>query len=189
MITTAGDGHDASGPVAQGQVTADGSGKFLVKGLPPDNYVLCADVPSAAYLDPCVWGQPIQVTVPPGGTANQTTTLTKGVFLRVRVNDPLGLLPQTVDGVWTPRRLLVGVGYARGAYQGAQNTGVDAGGHGYELVIPAGLPLRLRLFSHDVALKDAGGNPVDISGSQIPFEAAAGQDRIFTFTVSGPAAR
>jgi len=176
-----------SGPVAQGQVTTDASGEFLVVGLPPGNYALCANVASAAYLDPSTWQQPIRVTIPPGGSVSQTVILTKGVFLKVRVNDPMGLLPQTVDGVWTSRKLLVGVQYARGAYQGAQNTGVDAGGHDYQLVIPTGQPFKLRLFSRDVALKDVGGNALDISGSQIPFQAEAGRDRAFTFTVSGPA--
>jgi|ERR1035441_465525 hypothetical protein len=179
--------HVPSGPVAQGQVTTDADGEFSAAGLPSGNYVLCAEVASAPYLDPCIWQQPIQVTVPAGGTSSQAVILTKGVFLKVTVNDPMGLLPQTVDGLWTPRKLLVGVQYARGAYQGAQNTAVDTGGHDYQLVIPTGVPFWLRLFSRDVALNDAAGNTVDTSGSQIAFQAAAGQDRAFTFTVSGPA--
>jgi hypothetical protein len=178
--------HVPSGPVAQGQAVANASGEFLVAGLPSGDYVLCARVPSAPYLDPCVWQQPLQATVPAGGNTAQNVTLTKGVFLKVRVNDSMGLLPQVVDGPWTPRKLIVGVKYARGAYQGAQDVSVDAKGHDYQLVIPAGEPFTLWLFSRDVALIDTGGKAVDISASQIAFHAAAGQDQAFTFTVSGP---
>jgi len=148
--------------------------------------MLCADVPSAAYLDPCIWQQAIPVTVSTG-TTMQTVVLTKGVFLKVRANDPMRLLPQVVDGPWTVRKLLVGVTYANGAYRGARNTGVDATGQDYRLIIPTGVPFNLWLFSTDVVLTDASGARVDTSGSQISFQAAAGQDQIFTFTVSGPA--
>lgn len=176
-----------SGPVAQGQVTADASGEYSVAGLPSGEYVLCAEESSMPYLDPCTWQQPLHVTILTGGSTIQTVILTKGVFLRARVSDPVGLLPNTVDDVWTPSKLLVGVKYAGGAYQGAPNTGVDAGGHDYQLVIPVSEPVTLWLFSRDVGLSDASGNAVDISGSQIPFQAAPGQDQVFTFTVTGPA--
>jgi hypothetical protein len=82
----------------------------------------------------------------------------------------------------------VGVTYANGAYQGAQNVSVDATGRNYQLIVPPGVAFNLRLFSRDVALTDAVGASVDISGSLIPFQAAEGQDQSFTFTVSGPAA-
>jgi hypothetical protein len=39
-----------------------------------------------------------------------------------------------------------------------------------------------------MAITDAAGNAVDVSGSQISFQAATGRDQLFTFTVSGPTA-
>jgi hypothetical protein len=172
-----------------GETAADANGGLTVPGLPAGSYALCASVPSAAYLDPCVWQQPISVSISASATAAQTLILTKGVFLNVRVNDSNGLLPEVVDGIWTPRKLLVGVVYANGAYQGAQNTGVDSAGRDYQLIVPAGVPFTLRLFSRDVALADQNGAAVDVSGSRIPFQAAAGQDQAFTFSVSGLAGR
>ena len=179
--------------IANGTVFASAGGAFSVASLPVGAYTLCATVTSAAYLDPCVWGQPIQVTLSAGANSVQTVVLEKGVFLKVRVNDPVGLLPQVVDGPWTPRKLLVGVTYANGAYQGAQNTSVDSAGRDYQLIVPVGSAFKLHMFSRDVALANSAGNAVaDTVGSsaaQVGFQAAAGQDQAFTFTVAGPAAK
>ena len=71
------------------------------------------------------------------------------------------------------------------AYLGAENTGVDIAGRDYQIVIPAGTPLRLWLFSRHVALNDASGKAVDVTGVQIPFQATAGLVQTFPFTVSG----
>ncbi|HUO27904.1 MAG TPA: carboxypeptidase-like regulatory domain-containing protein [Bryobacteraceae bacterium] len=174
--------------VVRGATTTAADGTFAVASLPAGDYLLCADVPSTAYLDPCRWTQPVRVALSAGGISTQTVALALGVFLRVRVNDPAGLLPKVIDGPWTPRKLLVGVSYANGAYQGATKTGVDSAGSDYQLVIPASTPFHLWLFSRDVTLVDAAGSAVDVSGSQIPFQAAPGQDQVFTYTVSGPAA-
>lgn len=172
-----------------GQMATDANGALSVPGVPAGSYSLCASAPSAAYLDPCVWQQPIAVAISVNATTAQTLALSKGVFLNVRVNDPLGLLPQVIDGLWTPRKLSLGVVYASGAYQAAQNTSVDAAGRDYQLIVPIGVPLTLRLFSHDVALTEQSGAALDMSGSRIAFQAAAGVDQAFTFTVSGAAAR
>ena len=186
MVGTGGSLAPAPGETfAQGATSTGPDGTFALANLPAGDYLLCADVPSMPYLDPCTWQQPVRVTISAGKTSTQTLGLTLGVFLKVRVNDPAGLLPQTTDGLWTPRKLLVGVSYATGAYQGAPNTSVDAAGRDYQLIIPTNVPFQLWLFSRDVAIVDAGGNAVDVSGSQIPFQATPGQDQAFTFTISG----
>jgi hypothetical protein len=173
-----------------GKISVDPGAAFLVPGLPPGDYLLCASVPSAAYLDPCQWATPIRVTVSPNALTTQNIALAKGVFLKIRVNDPLGLLPQTLDGPMLGGKLAVGVNYANGAYVGAANTGVDGSGRDYQRIIPAGIPLNLWLFSGDVALADASGKPVNnSSGALIPFQATAGQDQVFTFVASGAVAR
>ena len=173
--------------VVSGSVITDANGRFAVAALPAAWQMLCASVPSAPYLDPCIWGQPAGVTVSAGATANQTLVLTEGVYLNVRVNDPMGLLPQVVDGPWTPRKLLVGVVYGTGAYQGAQNTAVDSAGRNYRLIVPAGNPFSLWLYSTDVALADASGAAVAAPAGGVPFQASPGQNQAFTFTVTGPA--
>lgn len=72
-----------------GTVLADSSGAFVVTGLPPASYVMFASVPSAPYLDPCIWKQTIRATVSAGATTGQNLALEKGVNLSIRVNDPL----------------------------------------------------------------------------------------------------
>lgn len=187
LVPPALSGGRSSSPGVAGTGTSDASGAFLLSRLPAGNYSLCVTVPASAYLDPCVWHYPVQTQVTAGTAATRTIVLTKGVFLKVRVDDPGGLLPQAVDGIWTRRKLVVGVKYGNGAYQGADNTGVDGGGRDYQLIVPAGAPFKLWLYSTDVALNDSSGAAVDTSGSLIPFQTTSGQDQMFTFTVSGPA--
>jgi hypothetical protein len=168
-----------------GKVASGADGRLIVASLAIGTYTLCAGVPSAAYLDPCVWQQPVRISVSANATTSQALVLVPGIFLNVRINDPDRRLPQTVDGIWTPRKLLVGVIYGSGAYQEAPNTAVDGSGRNYQLIVPSGLPLALRLFSRDITLTDQVGAPVNTTGSRIPFQASANQDQAFTFSVSG----
>jgi len=98
----------------------------------------------------------------------------------------MGLLPQTVDGPRTPRKLVVGVAYGAGAYLGGQNTSVDSAGRSYQLIVPVGNPFSLWLYSTDVALADASGAAVASPAGGASFQ-AAGQNQALTFTVTGPA--
>jgi hypothetical protein len=170
-----------------GSVTAAGNGRFTVTGLPALPHLLCATVPGAPYLDPCVWAHAIPATVSAGVETSLTLALTKGVYLNVRVNDPMRLLPQAADGPWSPRKLVVGVSYGAGAYEGAQNTSVDSAGRNYQLIIPAARPFSLWLYSADVALADASGSAAVSPATGIVFQAAPGQNQNFTFSVTGPA--
>jgi hypothetical protein len=167
---------------ASGQATTDGNGNLAVQNLPPGTYAICASVPGAAYLDPCVWQQPIRLVVSAGTNTQQTLNLTKGVFVTVQLSDPAGLLPQPGGGPFASPKLLVGFVYGRGAYQG-----VSATGRTFQLAVPTGVPFTLRLFSTDVKVIDETGASVDVSGSQIPFQAITDQDVSFNFTVSGAA--
>ena len=77
--------------------------------------------------------------------------------------------------------------FGNGAYLGAVNTGVDKMGRDYEIVIPAGMPMNLWVFSRHVSLADSNGKTVEHPGAKIPFQATAGQDQYFTLNVSGHA--
>ncbi len=171
--------------VKSGATSADAGGAFALSGLPAGSYAICASVPGLPYLDPCKWSAGPIVNVSANATTGYTLALTKGVFLNVRISDPKHLLPQVKDRPLHAGKLIVGVKFGDGAYQGAQNTGVDANGRDYQMVVPAGAPLQLWLFSRDVALADVAGKPVNSAGTTIPFQAVAGQDQNFTFTVSG----
>ena len=52
------------------QITADGGGAFPLANLPVGDYMLCASVPSAPYLDPCVWRQAVRVTISAGASGS-----------------------------------------------------------------------------------------------------------------------
>ena len=135
--------------IQSGTVTADSNGKFALAGLPAGTHSFCVNLPSAPYLDPCIWRQPVQTRVSSGAAVTQLLVLEKGVYLKIRINDPLHLLPQTVDGPWTPRKLQVGVVYGTGAYHGVMNNTADSTGRTYQTVIPAGQPFTLWLYSTD----------------------------------------
>lgn len=180
----------APGEIAvHGEVATNASGIATVASLPVGNYTLCAAMLGAPFLDPCIWQQPVRVAVTDSGTAAEALTLTKGVFLNVRVNDSTGLLSRMPANTWISPKLLVGVVYGTGAYQAAPVTSVDAAGRSYQLIIPTDEAFSLRLFSSDVTLTDQKGDAVDVSGSRIPLQATPGQDLTFTFNVSGPGAK
>lgn len=81
--------------------------------------------------------------------------------------------------------LIIGVVFGSGAFLGATNIGADRSGRDYQMSIPAGVPLKLWVFSRHVMLTDASGARVDHSGGSIPFQAVAGRDQVFTLNVTG----
>jgi hypothetical protein len=153
--------------VVHNRISADAAGAAALPNLPAGEYALCGRVPGLPYLDPCRWGAQPRITVSANASTQHTIVLTKGVFLKVRINDEKGLLPRVKDGPSRAGNLIVGVKFRNGAYLGAENTGVDASGRDYQLVVPAGEPLKLWLFSRHVALTDAAGKAVDMSGAMI----------------------
>ena len=171
--------------VVRSTVSSDASGRFALSSLPPGDYLLCAEVPSAPYLNPCKWSSSLRASILAGAVHRPTLVLKKGVFLKVRVNDPAGLLPPVKDGPLRAANLIVGVVFGDGAFLGATNTSVVPTGRDYQMAIPAGVPLKLWAFSRHVTLTDSRGSPVDNSGARIPFQATAGQDQFFVLNVSG----
>jgi hypothetical protein len=175
--------------VVRAVVSVDANGAFLLTGLPAGDYAFCGSVPALPFLDPCKWAVEPRVTIAAGGTSKYTLVLARGVFLKVRVNDPMHLLPPVKDGPMRAGNLIVGVRFGNGAFLGAENTGVDSAGRDYQMIIPADMPLKLWLFSRHVVLADTNAKAVDTSGAALPLQAVAGNDQAFTFTVSGAAAQ
>jgi hypothetical protein len=54
------------------------------------------------------------------------------------------------------------------------------------MAIPGSVPVEMWLFCGHVLLADSQGKEVSATGSQIPFQAVAGADQLFTVTVTGP---
>lgn len=171
--------------IVRSSVSSDIDGGFAVPNLPAGDYLLCAEVPSAAYLNPCKWSASPSVTLGSGAVQRPALVLQKGVFLKVKVNDPQGLLPTVKNDPSHADNLIVGVIFGNGAFLAADLTRADRGGREYQMAIPTGAPLRLWIFSRHVTLTDTAGSTVDNSGGRIPFQAIAGRDQEFDLRVSG----
>ena len=170
--------------VVHSVASADASGAAALSGLPPGNYILCGWVPSGPYLDPCKWGVMPQAKISANAVSSTTLVLRKGALLKVRINDPQRLLPQTKDGpLGGP--FVIGVKFGKGAFIGAGNTSLDPSGRDYQMAIPVGQQLYLWIFSRRFTLTDAANKPVDVSGVPSAFQALAATDQVFTFSVSG----
>jgi hypothetical protein len=156
----------------------------MLDSLRADEHAFCAGSSSGTYLDTCVWGSSAKVAVAPNARMLQRIVVEKGVRLKVRINDPLGLLPPSAEGLWGARNLTVGVTHA-GGYVGVATASVDAKGRDYQMAIPVGRPLWLALFSSELTFADESGNFLPSPGAGVPFQAKAGSDVAFTFTIAG----
>jgi len=173
--------------VVRRATSSDASGAFLAPNLPAGDYFLCAEVPSAPYLNPCKWSSAPKATIAAGAVNRPALVLNKGVLLKVRVNDPAGLLPPVKERPFRGVSPIVGVIFGNGAFLAAANTGVGPFAREYQMSIPAGLPLKLWVYSRHVTFRDSAGSPVDNLGARIPFQAIPGRDASFVLTVSGRA--
>lgn len=74
--------------------TTANDGSFAFNGLTQGTYILCAERPDIALLNPCFWsGTKTSATVPAGGSVTGVSLVAeKGVALNIRVNDSQGLL-------------------------------------------------------------------------------------------------
>ena len=125
------------------------------------------------------------MTIVAGAVSRPALVLRKVVFLKVRISDPAGLLPPVNNNPSRAPNLIVGVVFGSGAFLAAEIARADRSGRDYQMSIPAGVPLKLWVFSRHVTLTDAKSLTVDNSGARIPFQAAAGQDHVFALSVSG----
>jgi hypothetical protein len=74
--------------------TTGSDGSFTFTGLVAGTYLLCAERPDIALLNPCFWAaKKTNATVPAGGSATGVSLVAeKGVAINIRVNDSKGLV-------------------------------------------------------------------------------------------------
>ena len=180
--------------LAPGEVHFDASasttatGAHVIQGLPRGLYQVCVSAPKQPILDPCHWAAAVpSVLVQSGVTAALNIQAKLGVFLTIRINDPLGLLPASEKGPLDFPHLITGVIFGSGAFLAASRISSDANGQTYQVAVPAGVPLNLWLHTRYVLLADGHGNPLVSTGAKIPFQAVAGVDQSFTINVTGRA--
>jgi len=169
-------------------VVADGNGDFAVDGLPAGKYLLCVEVPGLPFLNPCKWSTSVLAVLASGATVPVRIPLNLGVYLKVRIDDPQGLLPPTRKSPLDFPHLSVGVVFGSGAYHALTEVSVDSAGRNFQIAVPAAIPLQLYLSSHNVKLADSSGSPIDNQGTRVSFQAIASQDRSFRFQVTGAVA-
>ena len=87
---------------------SDANGAFSFTGLSASSYQVCAQLPHTQWLSPCAWGTtPPVVSLSAGQpTANVSVTMTKGVVVPIRVNDPKQLLAAN-EGITPGAQLLM----------------------------------------------------------------------------------
>jgi uncharacterized protein (TIGR03437 family) len=175
-----GDGPGPPSNIVSGRVTVGADGRFVLDGLRPARYSVCAEVPSAPYLNPCVWGEHPYITVSAGVVSTPVVVLEKGVYLNVRVNDPIGVFCGGVEGMFIQPKVRITLYDERRSY-GLMNVSADAGGRNYRMIIPAGRPLQISANSQDSTLTLS---PTGL----IAFGAPAGQDQNLAFTITASTA-
>ncbi len=156
--------------------TASGSGgAFQVSGLSPGSYRICAQVPASVWLNPCEWGlKPPQVTLSAAQpNATVKVILSKGVAVRVRVDDPNHTLAQR-EGKTPGAHLLLGVATDASSFRLAPIVSQDASGRYYQVVIPFGATARIVASSSFFRLSDGNGAALP-SSAAIPISVPVGQ--------------
>lgn len=181
------DGHLQIAPgeaMISSSSSSDVLGSFSVVNLPAGRYVFCFTTPGEAYLDPCKWSGSLGVDVAAGQTSTVNLTLQMGVFLKVHVDDPKGLLVPLVDDPFRFDKLHVGVVVDQGGYWTADDTTVTKPGRDFTLAIPINRPLKLWASSSNLTITDKNGGPISVA-NPIVFQASTGVDQIFNLSVPG----
>ncbi len=164
----------AGEPVVSGTVRPARDGRFVIGGLPPGSYTLCAAVPAGGYLETCWWSGALTVRVSSGQVVSGVRMeLRRGVEVRIRVRDSGRLLPQ-VGGPRIPPKLVLGVRTARGGFRPAQALTPPGTERLYSVTVPLDTPLHLWTFSEELALADDRGVSFHPKGGTAPFAVPSG---------------
>lgn len=156
LTVTAGSPQTQSGP----------GGLFRLEGLAPGPYEVCAAAPAMGYLDTCAWS-----TVPPAERAVSITggqqraipaiRMASGVRLKLNVLDVNGVLER--DEPTPYQRLLVTLGVPGAGFTFLPLTARANGQRGYEMLVPRGRSVRVRLASNHFQVTDGQGRELDMA--------------------------
>src|SRR5439155_1432926 len=122
-------------------------------------------------------------------TQGQTVTLPdltmkQGVHLSVRIDDPAGIRAAD-EGTVPGAHMLTGVRNARG-FLLPMSVSRNGNGHDHDMVVPAGAPAQLFVYSKNFAVSDETGKGVDKNaGVSVSVDAAASKAKPVKFTITG----
>lgn len=119
------------GPIIDATVRTDAAGEFLITGLPPGDYGLCAAGVLAAHLRSCDWGgpQPIVNLAAGQAAAAPPLALRTGALVTIEVSDPNGRIA-------AGERFVIGVVSRSGEYYRAKPTLSAAMARSYQVAVP-----------------------------------------------------
>jgi hypothetical protein len=145
------------------------AGTFQVTGLPQGRYRLCADVPDG-FLDNCGWDTPVDLILAPGSsTTSRAVRVRRGGIVRIRLDDPQGLLTAT-ETSYGERRAKVGVMTPTEAFHAATLRSRDPGGRELLVTVPFDMPLRLWVNPNGVAVQASDGRILSRAGPALTFQ-------------------
>ena len=162
-------------------------GTFLLSGLVPGQYQICARDRRAGLLDPCRWStSPPTVTITATDAAKlPTITLKKGRLLEVHIVDDAGVM--VADGA--KPKLLVGMWQDNGLFVTIPVRSQDKKGRVHAQYVPQDKPLQISVTSNEYAITDGTGVAIDAkSGHANRAEIQPGDQPIsLTFHATGVA--
>lgn len=179
---------EPAAPLTVASIGLAKDGTFGLTSLPPGTYRVCVQSSDGDFVDPCAWGLATPSVTVAGNQriAAQRYSLTKGVRLKVRIDDPNGHLQQKANETVAPH-ILVGVLSPNGSLLPMVPTQANRAGLDYEMVIPLGTAIKFTTFSKLADLEDENRQLVPATGlfRDLPAVAAAAAPPSLRFTVRG----
>ena len=167
---------EPAAPLTVASIALAKDGSFALTSLPSGTYRVCVHSTDGDFVDPCAWGLPTPSVSIAGAQklAAQKFSLTSGVRLKVRIDDPGAHLQQKAGEVVAPH-VLVGILGANGTLIPLVPTSSTRTALDYETVIPLGRPVKFTAFSKMVDLEDESRQLVPANGlfRDLPASAAA----------------
>jgi len=142
-------------------VGADGS--FILSGLLPGTYDVCAYGAQPSQVGSCDWGGIPVISLAAGQTVtNLTRTIRNGTVVTLHVADPNGRMgvADSKGRVARERRFFIGLFSESGFYRRAEAISRSPAEHVFRITIPR--QMRARLFiDTDLSVTDVSGSPLE----------------------------
>jgi hypothetical protein len=163
------------------RIVTDAQGKFSLTVPDTATYSVCVGSWSDSLLNSCEWSLAQSLVPIAAGqqTASITLTLRTGAMLRIRLNDPQGLLPSptavtsgTVSSSAPSVRF--GLWSSDGRYHAAIQVSSDSMGQNHQVLLPLNAALNFSVQATGIQVLDQSGNPLPVAAPSIGFQSAPG---------------
>jgi len=142
---------------------AGADGSFLLSGLLPGTYDVCAYGTQPSQVGSCDWGGIPVISLAAGqSVTNLTRTVRNGTVVTLHVADPNGRIgvADSRGRVARERRFFIGLSSESGFYRRAEAISRSPAEHVFRITIPR--QMRARLFiDTDLSVTDVSGSPLE----------------------------